>query len=144
MKRIFTLVFCMMILELLHSQAALKEELSDVEIIVTGVKENAGTIVISVHDSAESFGKRIPYLTAKSDADGEKSVYHVQLKNGEYAFCIYQDVNRDGKLNTNAIGIPKEPLGFSNYDGKTPPGNFKKHKVFVDGAMTITIPLIKL
>ncbi|MGP1565621.1 MAG: hypothetical protein ACTTHU_09370 [Treponema sp.] len=88
MKRIFTLVFCMSILELLHSQAALKEELSDVEIIVTGVKENAGTIVISVHDSAESFGKRIPYLTAKSDADGEKSVHHVQLKKVSMLFAF--------------------------------------------------------
>ncbi|MGP1565620.1 MAG: DUF2141 domain-containing protein [Treponema sp.] len=66
------------------------------------------------------------------------------VKKGEYAFCVYQDVNKDRKLNTNAIGIPKEPFGFSNYDGKTYPGNFKKHKVFVDGAMTITIPLIKL
>ena len=87
MKRIFTLVFCMMILELLHSQAALKEELSDVEIIVTGVKENAGTIVISVHDSAESFGKRIPYLTAKSDAT-EKNQFITYSKTVSMLFAF--------------------------------------------------------
>ena len=75
---------------------------------------------------------------------GEKAVYHIQLKSGDYAFCVYHDVNKDGKLNTNGIGIPKEPYGFSNYDGKGFPGNFKKHKVVIGEAMTITIPLTEL
>ena len=134
----------MMIFGSSYSQTADGDALFDVEIVVTGIKENAGTIVISIHDSSESFRKHIPYRTAESAADGEKAAYHIRLKAGEYAFCVYHDVNGDGKLNTNAIGIPKEPFGFSNYDGKGPPGNFKKHKVFIDGATTVTIPLVKM
>ena len=147
MKKTLTLFFRMMIFATLYSlypQAADDKTLFDVEIVVTGIKENSGTIVISIHDSAESFRKHIPYRNVELAAAGEKAVYHIRLKAGEYAFCVYHDVNGDGKLNTNAIGIPKEPFGFSNYDGKGPPGNFKKHKIFINGTTTVNIPLIKM
>jgi len=36
------------------------------------------------------------------------------LPKGEYAFIIYQDKDSNGKLNENAIGVPKEPFVFSN------------------------------
>ena len=128
----------------LYPQAADDKTLFDVEIVVTGIKENSGTIVISIHDLAESFRKHIPYRNVELAAAGDKAVYHIRLKAGDYAFCVYHDINGDGKLNTNAIGIPKEPFGFSNYDGKGPPGNFKKHKVFIDGTATVNIPLVKM
>ena len=148
MKKIFAAFLCMMFFTLpevlSYSQTPNTEALCDTEIVVTGIKENSGKIVISIHDSAESFRKRLPYRTVKLPADGEQAVYHIGLKSGDYAFCVYHDVDGDGKLNTNAIGIPKEPFGFSNYDGKSPPGNFKKHKVSIDGAATIKIPLIKM
>jgi uncharacterized protein (DUF2141 family) len=36
------------------------------------------------------------------------------LQPGEYAFSIFYDSNNNGKLDTNFIGIPKEPLALSN------------------------------
>ena len=147
MKKLFAVFFCMMLfatLYSLYSQAADDKTLCDTEIVVTGIKENSGTIVISIHDSAESFHKHIPYRSVEQAVTGDKTVYHIRLKAGDYAFCVYHDINGDGKLNTNAIGIPKEPFGFSNYDGKGPPGNFKKHKVFIDGTATVNIPLVKM
>ncbi|QNL97610.1 DUF2141 domain-containing protein [Treponema sp. Marseille-Q4132] len=147
MKKTRTLFFRMIFfatLYSLYSQAADDKTLCDVEIVVTGIKENSGTIVISIHDSSESFRKHIPYRNVEQAATGEKAVYRIRLKAGDYAFCVYHDVNGDGKLNANTIGIPKEPFGFSNYDGKGPPGNFKKHKVFIDGAATVNIPLVKM
>ena len=147
MKKTLTLFFCMMIFATLYSlypQTADGEALCATEIVVAGVKKNSGTIVISIHDSAESFRKHIPYRNVEQAVTGDKAVYHIRLKAGDYVFCVYHDVNGDGKLNANAIGIPKEPFGFSNYDGKSPPGNFKKHKVSIDGAATIKIPLIKM
>ena len=147
MKKTLTLFFCMMIFATrysLYPQAADDKTLFDVEIVVTGIKENSGTIVISIHDSAESFRKHIPYRNVEQAVTGDKAVYHIRLKAGDYVFCVYHDVNDDEKLNTNAIGIPKEPFGFSNYDGKGPPGNFKKHKFFIDGTATVRIPLVKM
>ena len=147
MKKTRTLFFRMMLFATLYSlypQAADGEVLCDTEIVVTGIKEKSGTIVISIHDSAESFHKHIPYRSVELTVTGDKAAYHIRLKAGDYVFCVYHDVNGDGKLNTNAIGIPKEPFGFSNYDGKGPPGNFKKHKIFIDGAAAVNIPLVKM
>jgi uncharacterized protein (DUF2141 family) len=33
---------------------------------------------------------------------------------GEYALAIYQDVNNNGKIDKNVLGIPTEPYAFSN------------------------------
>ena len=48
------------------------------------------------------------------------------------------------ELDTSFIGMPKEPVGLSNYDGKGIPGKFKKHKFLVSGDTSIVIPLKKL
>jgi len=33
---------------------------------------------------------------------------------GSYAVSVLHDENKDGELNTNLLGIPKEGIGFSN------------------------------
>ena len=63
MKKIFTLFFCMTLLGLVYSQTTQNEALYDVEIVITDITEDSGTLVISIHNSAESFNKRHPYRT---------------------------------------------------------------------------------
>lgn len=36
------------------------------------------------------------------------------LPPGKYAVSCFHDVNGNGKLDTNLVGIPSEPYGFSN------------------------------
>ena len=36
------------------------------------------------------------------------------LKFGTYALALYQDINSNGKIDKNFIGVPKEPYAFSN------------------------------
>ena len=36
------------------------------------------------------------------------------LPEGQYALSCFQDLNGNGKLDTNLVGIPTEPYGFSN------------------------------
>lgn len=33
---------------------------------------------------------------------------------GKYTMAVFHDINKDEKLNTNLVGIPTEPYGFSN------------------------------
>ena len=42
-----------------------------------------------------------------------KIVIH-DLPAGEYAIASYHDENGNGKLDTNALGLPEEGYGFSN------------------------------
>ncbi len=51
---------------------------------------------------------------------------------GEYAVAVYEDINGNGKLDTNFLGIPKEPVGTSR-DAK---GNFGPPK-FANAAFKI-------
>jgi uncharacterized protein (DUF2141 family) len=47
----------------------------------------------------------------------EQGVFSAKIADlpyGEYAIAAYQDVDENGKINKNGIGIPKEPYGFSN------------------------------
>jgi uncharacterized protein (DUF2141 family) len=37
-----------------------------------------------------------------------------QIPPGTYALAVFHDVNEDGELNTNFLGVPKEVYGFSN------------------------------
>ncbi len=45
---------------------------------------------------------------------------------GEYAIATYQDMDADGKISTNIIGVPTDPYGFSNnYRPKIKAPSFK-------------------
>jgi uncharacterized protein (DUF2141 family) len=37
-----------------------------------------------------------------------------ELPNGDYAIAVYQDLNKNKRLDKNFFGVPKEPYGFSN------------------------------
>ena len=117
-----------------------------VQITITNITTKSGTIVLSAHDSEESFKKRKPVQTVRVPAKVPSVTIELSLESGECAFCVFHDTNGDGDLNAGFMGIPKEPFGFSNYDGKGPPGNFKKHKVAIPAGtetLALEIPLVK-
>ena len=119
-------------------------ETCKVSISITNIKEADGTIIMSIHDSDKSFSKKIPLKTLKLSPEVPSVLCTLNLAPGEYAFCVYHDTNSNGQLDTNLVGIPKEPFGFSNYDGKSVPGNFKKHKVVILADCDVEIPLASL
>jgi len=64
------------------------------------------------------------------------------LPAGEYAIMLFQDLDSNEELDTNLMGIPREPWGGS-LQGKTimraPEWNDVKFKI--DGDVTITVEL---
>ena len=119
-------------------------EICKVSVSITNIKTADGTIIMSIHDSDKSFSKRIPLETLKLSSEVPSVLCTLNLAPGEYALCVYHDINSNGELDTNLVGIPKEPFGFSNYDGKSVPGNFKKHKVVISADCDVEIPLTAL
>ncbi len=82
-----------------------------------------GNVSFLLFDSANSFGDlRDPVKVFRLPIDG-RDVYHIEnIPAGEYALLVYYDENNNGKIDKNFIGIPREPLGFSNrYKPKGPP-----------------------
>jgi uncharacterized protein (DUF2141 family) len=62
------------------------------------------------------------------------------LPAGEYAVQVFHDVNGNGELDANFVGMPKEPWGFSNNArGNFGPPTFADTKVDVSSDTAISI-----
>ena len=82
-----------------------------------------GTVALALFDSPNTFGDlRDPVLVVLFPLDG-RDVYRIDdVPAGEYALLAYYDENDNRRIDKNFIGIPNEPLGFSNnYQPKGPP-----------------------
>jgi uncharacterized protein (DUF2141 family) len=116
-----------------------------VVIEVNNVTKNAGTVHISVSLNEEAYKKRTPdrsYQVSPADNVVRKEI---TLPLGDCVINVYQDCNENGKCDNNFFGIPKEPVGISNWNGGGIPGNFNKHKVNInDKTQKITINLYQL
>lgn len=91
-------------------------EAADLELTISGIAPIQGQISIAVFaDKAGYKAGDDPIASATIQVDGE-SVTEVfsGLEAGDCAIKIFHDVNGNGKLDTNMIGIPTEPFGFSN------------------------------
>jgi uncharacterized protein (DUF2141 family) len=64
---------------------------------------------------------------------------------GVYALAIYQDVNSNGKIDKNVLGIPTEPYAFSNnYHPRVKAPGFGNCKFNYDSITnTVTMTMIK-
>jgi outer membrane protein len=82
-----------------------------------------GTVVALLFDSPDAFADlRDPLQTLVLPANGQAAAFPGDLPPGDYAVMVFHDENGNGELDKNFIGIPREPLGFSNrYWAKGPP-----------------------
>ena len=84
------------------------------ETLASITKFNKGSILIALYESEESYMNE-SYKSAEVLVKNNKAkfIFH-SLKKGMYAFSFFHDLNNNKKLDTNFLGIPKEPYGFSN------------------------------
>ncbi len=95
---------------------------------------DTGSVVFVLDDSPNTFGDlRNPVMTVTESMDG-RAVYSItNVPPGEYALLVYYDENGNARIDKNFIGIPREPLGFSNeYNPKGPPSYARAAFVLTD------------
>ena len=82
------------------------------------------------------------YITVP--ANGSTVQLHLdKLPAGEYAVAVFQDVNANGKMDSNFFKIPSEPTGSSN-DARSvmgPPSYDKARFLLPEAGTTIAIKL---
>jgi uncharacterized protein (DUF2141 family) len=94
---------------------SLGQQTGDIHLIIQNIENENGTLRIGLFTEDDKFLGEASWskdLTVKN----EKNIL-VNFENipyGTYAISIYHDLDDNGKLDTNFIGIPKEPVGFSN------------------------------
>lgn len=114
------------------------------EIHVEGVASESGLIQVALFNSNNGFLKsdgafRLSSVKAKK---GTTRVLMDNIPTGIYALAVFHDLNANEQLDTNWIGIPKEPMGFSNSRVKTfgPPG-FEECRLELKQDMAISVQL---
>lgn len=100
------------------SKSTKKEDLKIVPLTVnvTNLKSKTATVVIGLYAPANKFLDENDQLKEYriKPKNGKFSVKITNQNYGEFGMAIYQDVDGDGKITKNFIGIPKEPYAFSN------------------------------
>ena len=143
MKKILLLLLIQIVCGLsLIAQETVNENKLTVEI--TNVTSKEGQIILAIYNSSENYDKRIAFQEVKLKPEVDTVTFETNVPDGEYLVMLVHDINKNEKLDTSFIGMPKEPVGLSNYDGKGIPGKFKKHKFTVSEDLTVTIPLKQL
>ncbi len=100
----------------LFSVAAIAQ-LSTLSVNISGIKDMKGDIYVYLYTSEEGFPMEIEQaISFKKIRLTKTSVTtnFCKLKKGTYAVSVYQDIDSNGKINQNFLGIPKEPVGVSN------------------------------
>jgi len=83
-----------------------------------GIESAQGLVVVGICDKAFDVSA-CPYRNRRAARPGLVEVAFEDVRPGVYAVVIYHDLNGNGQLDRNLIGIPSEPYGFSNGVGRT-------------------------
>ena len=106
-------------------------------VIISDVRSDVGALNIGIYDNkndwlgSSTVQKRS--LTVLEHNVGGVVTTSFEVEPGEYAISVHHDDNDNGKMDTNFIGIPKEPTGLSN--GAVPKFGPPKYK---DAAFRVT------
>lgn len=87
---------------------------ADLSVRVDNVQAEGGRVMLAVYDKAGDFLKHPVREQDAPAASGSATLVLKDLAPGEYGIAVYHDTNANGKLDTNPMGIPIEPIAFSN------------------------------
>ena len=106
-----------------------------VTVEVLNVSHAEGEMVLTVYDSGSNW-LRSGMLREAQTVGGRGTVtFSIELPPGEYAFHAFQDLDGNGRMRTNFIGIPREPTAVSNdATGRFGPPRFRDASIAVGEA----------
>lgn len=116
-------------------------------IIITGLKNNNGQIIMDIFNSGNGFPMKTENAIFRKKITIPKEgkvVFHIEgIKNGEYAFALIHDENNNDKLDLNFIGIPKEGVAASNNaKGFLSPPNYEDSSFIFYNSLEQTIKML--
>ncbi len=120
--------------------AALPVAAGELRVTVRGLPVEQGELRIALYDSASGFKAEKRFRGVILPArKGDVRADFTDLPPGRYGIAVLQDLNGNGKLDTNFIGMPTEPYGFGNDAmGQMGPPGFDATTVQVGNGITET------
>jgi uncharacterized protein (DUF2141 family) len=112
---------------------------AELKLTLSGTGFNGKNLYVAVHSQAADFPVRDDKaIKSAVVANGNSTELLIpNIAPGEYAVAVFADVNGNGALDSNFIGIPKEPVGMSrDAKGKFGPPKFADAAFKVGEGMT--------
>ena len=113
-------------------------------VVLTNVPESEGTIMLQVMSGEAEFRGEadvIASIMQRAQA-GKMSFSTTSLPQGEYAVRVMHDLNGNGELDANFVGMPTEPWAFSNNAmGNFGPPKWDDVKFTLEGEVVQTLNL---
>ena len=122
---------------LLISFQGYSQENCTLSIEFEGIKTDKGKLFVALYNSEEDFLKNEMKGSVVEISNGTASVSFDNLEKGIYAISSFYDKNDNGKMDTNFLGIPKEPVALSNNaKGKFGPPKYRDAKFLISNSHT--------
>ncbi len=89
----------------------------NLQLQLQNIQPKKGSIKVALFNSKETFlDNSAAYLSQSLEVNQRNSIdiSFPNLPFGMYTAAIFHDVNNNGKLDKNLLGVPTEPYGFSN------------------------------
>lgn len=89
---------------------------NEISLEIKNLTSTCGTLRIGLFDSKNGFpsiDKVFKGVTLHNVSSNTKYIFD-DVSNGVYAIATFCDENKNGQLDTNILGVPKEVYGFSN------------------------------
>lgn len=86
------------------------------DLLVNFKHDEPGTLYVAIYHANDNFSdpaKAIQVFKQATAQQGSQVVIR-NLPAGRYAIKAFLDLNGNGKLDINFVGMPKEPYGYSN------------------------------
>lgn len=116
---------------------------ADLKVEIIGISQAKGDIQVAIFNEQGQWLRMALIGKKVAAVEGKVEVVFENLPEGEYGLSAFHDLNSNGKLDANLIGIPSEPYGFSNdAAGSFGPPSFADAKIkFERTEKTISIRL---
>ncbi|WP_020602505.1 DUF2141 domain-containing protein [Spirosoma spitsbergense] len=84
------------------------------QVDIHNVNSQNGAVFVALFKPGREFPEGKPVEGKKIDASASSLQITFSVEPGNYALALFHDMNSNGKMDKNMLGIPKEPYGFSN------------------------------
>jgi len=113
---ITTIIIIVSSMSVLSQTSDTTNSMGRLEIIITGFSNNDGDCWFALDNSEKVYESEDTVWIGKILPIKNKQVIVIidSLKYGVYAVRVFHDENKNGKLDTDFLGIPDEDYGFSN------------------------------
>jgi uncharacterized protein (DUF2141 family) len=134
------IITCVLILTSIFLTHAQEKESFAITVNISGMKADKGDVYVALYNSNASFLKKEIKGAIVKVSNKKATAIFKNIKKGVYAISVFHDKNDNKKMDTNFMGIPKEPTGCSNgATGFMGPPKYKKAKFTVTKDTVIPI-----